>query len=101
MESTRKNALSLRAAQSCEHAIGPVCKCRCGGAMHGKARVLDTRSLPLDDPHSPSKACPRCKGKGKIPWWNELGQTEIVCPKCRGPGRFLTRKMKDLPLPVA
>lgn len=52
-------ALSLRQAQRCENAVHPKCRCRCGGAFHGSARVkaggLDERQafeqLPEDDPH--------------------------------------------------
>ena len=46
--------LSLRAAQRCETACTPRCKCRCGGALHGKGRGADSeffKGLPKDDPH--------------------------------------------------
>lgn len=50
--------LSVRQAMNCENATGHVCKCRCGGALHGANRMpsgddaltwLD--SLDQDDPH--------------------------------------------------
>lgn len=37
-------------ATACENAHGPVCECRCGGALHGIARGRVTE-LPEDDPH--------------------------------------------------
>ena len=53
--------LSMRAAQRCETAKTPRCKCRCGGALHGAARNMieegrqgDPKffeNLPRDDPH--------------------------------------------------
>jgi len=102
---TRQRALSFRAAQECETARGPVCKCRCGGALHGAARVGDTRTLPLTDPHSPSKECPRCKGKGSVSWvsydWtnNADVRVETECQKCKGVGRVMDRKTQSAPLP--
>jgi hypothetical protein len=52
-------ALSLRQAGNCEQAREHVCRCRCGGVLHG-ARRGDGQTffegLPADDPHSvPSK----------------------------------------------
>ena len=47
--------LTLRQAQSCEHATSRRCRCRCGGVYHGAARV-DGDTLWLladDDPHLP------------------------------------------------
>jgi hypothetical protein len=45
--------LTQREADRCENAREPVCKCRCGGAKHGAARVPsgDFSELPMDDPH--------------------------------------------------
>ncbi len=43
------NALSERQALACETAKNPRCRCRCGGALHGKGRALEY--LPDDDPH--------------------------------------------------
>jgi hypothetical protein len=47
--------LSLRQAQRCEEAREPVCKCRCGGRLHGAKRNGGSASffgeLPEDDPH--------------------------------------------------
>src|SRR5579864_8773459 len=49
-----KRYLTQREADRCENAKEPVCKCRCGGAKHGAARVPsggDFSVLPVDDPH--------------------------------------------------
>jgi hypothetical protein len=50
-------ALSARQAMSCEQATSKRCRCRCGGAYHGAARVRDEyealAELPDDDPHLP------------------------------------------------
>jgi hypothetical protein len=45
--------LTDRQANACEHAKSKRCRCRCGGALHGKARVGDRSQLPADDPHGP------------------------------------------------
>jgi DnaJ-class molecular chaperone len=101
---SRQRALSFRAAQECETARGPVCKCRCNGALHGAARVGDTRALPLDDPHSPSSPCPRCDGTGKVSWlsfnWttNVDERIEAECQKCKGAGRILSKRTMRAPL---
>lgn len=56
--------LTQKQAANCENAREPVCKCRCGGALHGAKRGGDNPSdeffwaLPEDDPHyhpSPEK----------------------------------------------
>lgn len=51
--------LSQKQASRCEEAKEPVCKCRCGGALHGAKRGKGAEffdSLPADDPHHiPSK----------------------------------------------
>lgn len=49
-------ALSVRQASNCETAKKPVCRCRCGGALHGIARSKEPdaeffAALPLDDAH--------------------------------------------------
>lgn len=47
-------ALSLREISRCEAAQERVCKCRCGGALHGVARGAGAKffaGLPSDDPH--------------------------------------------------
>lgn len=49
-------ALSERQAGACEHAKTPAseCECRCGGKLHGSARVQSREEferLPADDPH--------------------------------------------------
>lgn len=50
--------LSFRQAQRCEEAREPVCKCRCGGRLHGAKRNGASggsreffETLPEDDPH--------------------------------------------------
>ena len=49
--------LTERQARNCEEALGPVCRCRCGGALHGAKRQGYEQgrdfyeSLPEDDPH--------------------------------------------------
>ena len=48
--------LTERQAQACENAQHPRCRCRCGGALHGAARVGNLRELPRDDPHYPAEA---------------------------------------------
>jgi|SRR5215471_931587 len=45
--------LTDRQANSCEHAKTKRCRCRCGGALHGAARVGDRSQLPSSDPHGP------------------------------------------------
>jgi hypothetical protein len=53
-------ALSHRQASRCETAKNKICKCRCGGALHGAARMRPEKAgrereffeaLPEDDPH--------------------------------------------------
>ena len=47
-------SLSTRQAALCEAAIHPRCKCRCGGKLHGAARIRSIDELawlPADDPH--------------------------------------------------
>lgn len=46
--------LSLRQAANCEEAREPICRCRCGGALHGAKRgtgAIFFGSLPETDPH--------------------------------------------------
>jgi hypothetical protein len=48
-------ALSYRQASNCENAREKVCKCRCGGALHGAKRgdgEAFFEGLTDDDPHS-------------------------------------------------
>lgn len=90
-EQIRTVALSARAANSCEYAIGRDCECRCAGALHGAARGK-LSELPVDDPHSPSSACKWCKGAGKRPGYNrELRDWDenAQCGYCEGKGRIL------------
>lgn len=57
---SKERALSLRAAQRCENAIGPRCRCRCEGKLHGAVRLAkdapreEYAALPEDDPHKVS-----------------------------------------------
>jgi len=97
----RQRALSLRAASECETAVGKTCKCRCGGAYHGAARAKDVRTLPLDDPHSPSTPCPACTGTGKRTSWSfeKDDYVEVPCFKCDGKGRVITRAVQRAALP--
>lgn len=47
-------SLSQRAADRCEGAKHPRCRCRCGGALHGAKRGQGPsffESLPAEDPH--------------------------------------------------
>jgi hypothetical protein len=46
-------AMSVRQAVSCETATSKRCRCRCGGALHGAARIgaVAPECLPDDDPH--------------------------------------------------
>ena len=61
----------------------------------------DVRHLPVNDPHSPSRQCGRCKGKGEVPWWTPESGTEMrPCFSCDGKGRYLTQKVKRQLMPV-
>ena len=89
-------ALSHRQAQRCEDAEHPKCTCRCGGQFHGGKRG-DVTTLPLDDPHSPSRICPKCHGTGKRHYVDLItsGQAaEWTCEKCQGSGRVLAKSAK-------
>ena len=91
-------ALSERVAQRCEDAAEPVCKCRCGGALHG-ARRGNVKTLPLDDPHSPAKKCRVCRGEGKgirptVVWadgYSSIVKKDWICDRCGGTGKVLPR----------
>jgi hypothetical protein len=58
---TQQKPLSDKQAFSCERATQPVCKCRCGGVLHGAKRGGTNadgtpdrtffEALPTDDPH--------------------------------------------------
>jgi len=52
--------LSARQAAACENATTPRCKCRCGGAAHGAARVTidELGLLAADDPHRAGAPAP-------------------------------------------
>src|SRR5881397_2862906 len=46
--------LSQKAAWQCEYALDDRCRCRCGGKLHGAARVPNRErlaKLPANDPH--------------------------------------------------
>lgn len=81
-------ALSQRSADRCENAVNHVCKCRCGGKLHGAKRG-NVRELPLDDPHSPAQKCKSCDGKGENVYTSYSGVTKSVCRKCEGKGKIL------------
>ena len=50
-------ALSAKQAANCENAVGHVCKCRCGGSLHGASRIapesgrVGFEELPEEDLH--------------------------------------------------
>jgi len=52
--------LSARQAAACETATSKRCKCRCGGAYHGAARVTEDELglLATDDPHRAGAPAP-------------------------------------------
>lgn len=54
-----ERSLTARQAASCENAKSPpsACKCRCGGAAHGKGRG-QVRALDTTDPHFPDDEAP-------------------------------------------
>jgi hypothetical protein len=67
-------ALSATAASKCEHATSRRCRCRCGGAYHGAARVDDPEALYLlddGDPHLPAlgtgRQLPLALGVAQVP----------------------------------
>lgn len=84
----RTRALSKREAQNCEDAKEIVCHCRCNGASHGAKRG-DVSSLPMDDPHSPARICPKCKGDGQDVYVGDGELVKFKCSKCNGVGRIL------------
>ena len=84
---SKLRALSLRSADRCENAVNHVCKCRCGGKLHGAKRG-NVRDLPFDDPHSPARKCGGCKGEGEI----RYGTVKVKCGKCDGVGKVLPRE---------
>jgi len=51
-----QRAISARTAYNCEMALEERCRCRCGGAYHGKRRKTVDRS----DPHAAAFFCPCC-----------------------------------------
>lgn len=57
MSERKQRALTFKQANTCENATSPKyrCKCRCGGACHGIARIVSDRlafqELPVGDPH--------------------------------------------------
>lgn len=59
-------SLSYAQAARCETAREPVCKCRCGGALHGRGRAAPDvptveyfEGLPAEDPHHLTSAAER------------------------------------------
>ncbi len=63
---SHSRGLSYSAAKACEEARETVCKCRCGGAMHGAKRQAFLFDLAKEDPHHvelarvPLEERPRC-----------------------------------------
>jgi hypothetical protein len=47
--------LTFAQAAACENAVTSWCRCRCGGTLHGAARVSNVADLPDTDPHSPQR----------------------------------------------
>ncbi len=70
--------LSEKQAQKCEDAKEPICKCRCGGQLHGAKRGSVT-SLAYGDPHSLIKPCTKCNGTGKRKYLDRFGVIEYDC----------------------
>lgn len=66
--------LSERQANACEQATHARCRCRCGGAFHGRklgAGRAFFESLPKDDPHhleTPLEKIERKYGKHSSQW---------------------------------
>lgn len=87
LKSPTSNAIAYNAARKCENAEEPRCRCRCQGKYHG-ARRGNVLTLPLTDPHSPSRECGWCMGTGK---WERSNGDPIQCAKCHGQGRLLTK----------
>lgn len=70
---SEKKPLTERQAKNCEEAREPVCRCRCGGQLHGKQRggadasMQFYYSLPEDDPHyTPSPEAKAQRRREKI-----------------------------------
>jgi len=85
--------LSAKQAQRCEEAIGDVCHCRCGGALHGSRRggtnadgSIDRvffEALPADDPHYlPSAAVKKTQQQKE----RQIKSLERRIAQCRGFG---------------
>ncbi len=97
---SEKRALSLKAAQYCENAMGPRCRCRCGGKLHGAARLPkdapreEYASLPEHDPHKVSAMKSRAERKAEQPPLFPLPETETrpaLAVPLRGGGRISIR----------
>ncbi len=80
--------LPYHQAHRCEHARSGRCRCQCGGAYHGAARMPVER-LPLDDPHSVKQRCYRCGGTGRVQFGGD-GPHDL-CYVCEGRGWFYNR----------
>ena len=60
--------LSARQALNCEQAKNKRCRCRCGGVLHGKARIAvleEASQLPEEDAHH---ANPPQARRPRAPW---------------------------------
>jgi hypothetical protein len=85
--------LSERQARNCEEAKGDICKCRCGGALHGSRRGGDDdtpreffEQLPEDDPHHlpPKKRRKKQVDLSQAPLFDfeawQIRQTKVAAP---------------------
>lgn len=82
--------LSQKVAQRCEDAKESVCKCRCGGALHG-ARRGDVLTLPYGDPHSLIRKCRKCDGTGKRYAISSGTMITLECGICKGKGLLIIK----------
>lgn len=67
MAADRERPLTARQAAACESAKSPPerCRCRCGGAAHGKARGR-VRELEEGDPHFPDDPDPKARRRALL-----------------------------------
>jgi DnaJ-class molecular chaperone len=84
----RMRPLSKTSAQRCEDAAELICRCRCGGTLHGAKRGA-VGALPFGDPHSLEYECSECKGTGK---YKTTWGSERFCRKCKGTGKLKVKE---------
>lgn len=93
-------SLSRMAAQSCEEAKEPICRCRCRGKFHGASRG-SVGDLPFGDPHSLEKKCSKCSGTGvfllnaRVVRPDVLTGVRSMCQKCQGTGILAPKSSAD------